>query len=110
MWGLGFWAESDPQHPNYILKARPSSQSAGPQITRTQSTQSEPYEEFLAGGLHHIATLSGAHPLVLETQNTLIPQHLYHTATSGSKIPINILPLTPHINIMSRIIAGTIIT
>jgi len=106
-WGLGFWAETDPQHPNYTVGARPSSQSAGPQISRTQSTQSEPHEESLSGGLHHIVTLSGMHPLAPETQNAPLTQHLYDTAAAGGKVPTNIAPLAPHIDIMSGITAST---
>ena len=50
------------------------------------------------------------HPLATETQHTPITQQIYTTATSGSEIPTDIPPLTPHINIMSGIIAGTTIT
>jgi hypothetical protein len=110
MWGLGFWAETDPQHPNYTIEARPSSQSAGPQISQTQSTQSEPHEEFLSGGLHHIATLLEMHPLVPEPQNAPFTQHLHDIATTGSRIPTDIAPLAPHIDIMSGITAGMTIT
>jgi Retrotransposon gag protein len=110
MWGLGFWAETDPQHPNYTIEARPSSQLAGPQISQTQSTQSEPHEEFLSGGLHHIATLSEIHPLVPEPQNAPFTQHLHDIATTGSRIPTDIAPLAPHIDIMSGITAGMMIT
>lgn len=114
-WGLGFWNQEDPQHPDYI-DARPSSQSAepiaptAPQISRTQSTLSEPHEEFISGGLHHIATLSGMHPLTTETLEAPLTQHIYEAATLGSEIPTNIPPLAPHVDIMSGLTADTTIT
>ena len=52
--GLGWWKITDPQHPEYRA---------------SQSTT--PTEETLAGGLHHVATLQGSHPLTHEQ-----PPHL----------------------------------
>ena len=48
-WGLGWWNLEDPQHPDFVSTAGPSSQSAAPQvITRTLS---QPHEEFVTGTL-----------------------------------------------------------
>jgi hypothetical protein len=34
--------------------------------TPTPGTSTQPYEEFLSGGLHHVTTLLGPHPLTTE--------------------------------------------
>ena len=45
--GTGYWYIDNPQHPDY--------QPEEPE----EAVTSAPHEEFLAGGLHHIATLEG---------------------------------------------------
>ena len=72
--GVGWWKLTDPQHPDY----RPS-----------ESTT--PVEEALSGGLHHIATLRGSHPLTHEEPPHILPQ-IIQAAEEGIKIPTDIPP------------------
>jgi hypothetical protein len=90
---LGWWNITDSQHPNFVDQPGPSSQSAfdqptlapAPQITRTTS---EPHEEFIAGALHHIATLQGTHPLTTKTLYPETTEVIVLAATQGTSIPV----------------------
>ena len=50
-WNLGWWNINDPAHPEYI--------------EQSGTATSGPVEEYLVGGLHHIATLKEKQPLNL---------------------------------------------
>ena len=51
-----------------------------------------PVEEALSGGLHHIATLRGSHPLTREEPLHILPQ-VIQAAAEGIKIPTDIPPV-----------------
>ena len=96
--GLGWWKKTDPQHPEH----EPSSNSpSSGTSTATQASQErpppvanpDPTEEFLAGGLHHIATLSGPNPLIAE-QPPVILQAIAHATAQGQQIPVDTPPVT----------------
>ena len=77
--GTGYWYIDDHQHPDY--------QPDEPE----EAVTAAPHEEFLAGGLHHVATLEGP-------QAQLSPTHLVlsiieQAAIQGKQIPTNIQPI-----------------
>ena len=78
---LGYFPITDPQHVDYI-----------PEPETFHKAEPEPEEEFLAGRVHHIATLQGP-------QAQLSPTHpilpiIEQAATQGEEIPVDIPPIT----------------
>ena len=61
---LGWWIESDPQHPDHI-----DPEHFSPTLHTAIEQQQE---EILAGGIHHIATLQGTH--LFEEQEPILSQ------------------------------------
>ena len=77
---LGYFSIDDPRHVDYI-----------PQPA-TPLEYHDPQEQFLIGGLHHVATLEGP-------QAQLSPTHLVlpvikQAAAQGIEIPVDIQPIT----------------
>ena len=80
---LGWWIESDPQHPDHI-----NLEHFSPTLHTTVKQQQE---EILAGGVHHIATLQGTH--WFEEQEPILPQ-IEAAVKQGITIPLDIIPAT----------------
>jgi len=81
---LGFWKETDPQHPHYV-----SPEHYSP--TLHTAIEQSPHEEVLAGGVHHIATLQGTNPF---TEQTLILPQIETAVQQGITIPLDTIPAT----------------
>ena len=79
---LGWWIESDPQHPEYV-----SPEHFSP--TLHTAIEQSPEEEILAGGIHHIATLQGSHPFT--EQEPILPQ-IESAVQQGIPIPLHTTP------------------
>ena len=77
--GTGYWYIYDPQHPDYIPD--PPAEEEAPQ----------PHEEFVAGGLHHVATLKGPQVQLSPTHPVL--EHIEQAAIQGETIPVDIQPI-----------------
>jgi len=95
---LGFWKETDPQHPYYV---NPDHYSPTLHTTVEQS----PDEEILAGGVHHIATLQGSNPF---TEQTPILPQIEAAVQPGIKIPLHTTPATafhPQLSIQTTMAA-----
>jgi len=82
---LGWWRIDDPQHPDYFDEEAAASTS-----------QALPAEQFVAGGLHYVATLGGTHPLSLETSLSPVTDIIEEAAIQGEDIPVNIPPVIIH--------------
>ena len=78
---LGWWLESDPQHPDHI-----NPEHFSPTLHTTIKQQQQ---EILAGGVHHIATLQGTHPF--KEQEPILPQ-IEAAIEQGIPIPLNTTP------------------
>ena len=78
---LGWWIESDQQHPDHI-----DPEHFSPTLYTAIEQQQE---EILAGGVHHITTLQGTH-LFLE-QEPILPQ-IEAAVEQGITIPLNTTP------------------
>ena len=78
---LGWWLETDPQHPDHI-----DPEHFSPTLHTTIEQQQE---EILAGGVHHIATLQGTHSF--EEQELILPQ-IEAAIEQGIPIPLNTTP------------------
>jgi hypothetical protein len=76
---LGYYPITDPQHVDYI-----------PELEEFYET--EPAEEFLARGIHHIATLQGPQAQLSPTH--LILPAIKQAAAQGEEIPVDIEPIT----------------
>jgi hypothetical protein len=76
--GLGWWDQFDQHHPSH--PGNKGKQIAGPS------------EEIISGGLHHIVTTQGSHPLREETPPVILPA-IEQSASQGEEIPIDIQPL-----------------
>jgi hypothetical protein len=76
--GLGWWDKFDRHHPDF--QGEKGKQHAGPS------------EEILSGGLHHIATIQGSHPLREETPPVILPA-IKQSVSQGHEIPTEIQPL-----------------
>jgi len=81
---LGWWRIDDPQHPDYFDKAVAS------------TSQAPPTEQFVAGALHHVATLGGTHPLSPETGLSPVTDTIKEATIQGKDIPVNIPPVIIH--------------
>ena len=81
---LGWWIESDPQHPDYV-----SPEHFSP--TLHTAIEQSPDKEILAGGVHHIATLQGSHPFT--EQEPILPQ-IEAAVHQGIEIPLHTTPAT----------------
>ena len=79
---LGWWRDTDPQHPDYV-----SPEHFSP-ILHTAIKQS-PHKEILAGGIHHIATLQGSNPFT--EQEPILPQ-IESAVQQGYHIPLDTTP------------------
>ena len=77
--GTGYWYIYNPQHPDYLPD--PPVEEEAPQ----------PHEEFVTGGLHHIATLEGPQAQLSPTHPVL--EHIEQAAIQGETIPVNIQPI-----------------
>ena len=77
--GTGYWYIYDPQHPDYL--SDPPAEEEAPQ----------PHEEFVAGGLHHVATLEGPQAQLSPTHPVL--EHIEQAAIQGETIPVDIQPI-----------------
>jgi hypothetical protein len=75
---LRYYPITDPRHVNYI-----------PELEEFHET--EPAEEFLAGGVHHIATLQGPQAQLSPTH--LILPTIEQAAAQGEEIPVDIKPI-----------------
>jgi len=75
---LGWWNESDPQHPDYV-----SPEHFSPTL---HTTIEQPEEEILVGGVHHITTLQGSHPF---TEQTPILPQIKAAVYQGIDIPLD---------------------
>jgi len=81
---LGWWIETDPQHPDHV-----SAEHFSP--TLHTAIEQSPEEEILAGGIHHIATLQGSNPFM--EQNPILPQ-IEEAVYQGYSIPLDTIPAT----------------
>ena len=81
---LGWWKETDPQHPDYVNPEHFSP-------TLHTDIERSPQEEILAGGIHHIATLQGSNPFT--EQEPILPQ-IESAVQQGYHIPLDIAPAT----------------
>jgi len=79
---LGWWIETDPQHPDYI-----SPEHFSP--TLHTAVEQSPHEEILAGGIYHIATLQGSNPFT--EQSPILPQ-IKSAVQQGIPIPLDTTP------------------
>jgi len=79
---VGWWRIEDPQHPQYIAPVNSPVQ---------ELKYTDPLEEVISGGLHHIATLQG--PQSFDTQEPILPQ-IEAAVKSGLHIPLDIPPVT----------------
>ena len=77
---LGWWIESDPQHPDHVNPEH---------FSLTLHTAIKQQEEILAGGVHHIATLQGTHSF--EEQEPILPQ-IEAAIKQGITIPLDTTP------------------
>ena len=77
--GTGYWYIYNPQHPDYLPD--PPAEEEAPQ----------PHEEFVAGGLHHVATLEG--PQVQLSPTHPILEHIEQAAIQGETIPVDVQPI-----------------
>jgi len=76
----GWWKNTDPQHPQYIA----------PEESPTKELEyTNPLEEVISGGLHHLATLQGSQSL--EISEPILPQ-IEAAVASGLHIPLDIPP------------------
>ena len=73
----GWWRITDPQHPHYIKSP----------VEELEYT--EPQEEVISGGLHHIITLQGTNPL--SAQEPILPQ-IEAAVQLGIEIPLHTTP------------------
>jgi hypothetical protein len=71
----GYYHIEDPNHPDYVA---PSEEPA-------------PHEEFISGGLHHVATLEGPQAQFSETQPVL--PYIEQAALEGEVIDVDIQPI-----------------
>ena len=78
---LGWWIESDPQHPDHI-----DPEHFSPTLYTAIEQQQE---EVLAGGVHHIATLQGTHSF--QEQEPILPQ-IEAAVEQGITIPLDTTP------------------
>jgi hypothetical protein len=74
---LGWWDKFDSQHPEY--KGDKGKQRAGPS------------KEVISGGLHHIVTTQGSHPLKEEIPPVILPA-IEQSVSQGQEILIEIQP------------------
>ena len=84
----GWWRIKDPQHPQYIT----------PEESPVEELKyTNPLEDVISGGLHHIATLQG--PQSFETQEPILPQieaavasglHILLDTTPAAAVPITV--------------------
>ena len=79
---LGWWAETDPQHPDYV-----SPEHFSP--TLHTAVEQSPEEEVLAEGIHHIATLQGSN--LFTEQEPILPQ-IESAVQQGIPIPLHTTP------------------
>ena len=79
---LGWWRETDLQHPDYV-----SPEHFSPTLHTT--IEQSPHEEVLAGGIHHIATLQGSNPFT--RQEPILPQ-IESAVQQGYTIPLDTTP------------------
>ena len=73
----GYWYFGDEQHPEYHL---------------LQQAESQPHEELVAGGLHHVVTLQGPQAQLSPTHQVL--PVIERAASLGENIPTDIEPIT----------------
>jgi len=78
---IGWWKIEDPQHPQYTAPVDSPVQ---------ELKYTEPLEEVISGGLHHIATLQ--EPQSFDTQEPILPQ-IKAAVKSGLHIPLDIPPV-----------------
>jgi hypothetical protein len=76
--GLGWWEKFDQHHPEYT-------EDKGKQIVG-------PSEEIISGGLHHIVTTQGSHPLREETPPVILPA-IEQSISQGQEIPLDAQPI-----------------
>jgi len=81
---LGWWKETDPQHPDYV-----SPEHFSP--TLQTAIEQSPHKKVLAGGIHHIATLQGSNPFT--EQEPILPQ-IEAAVEQGYHIPLDTTPAT----------------
>jgi hypothetical protein len=55
----------------------------------TPGTSTQPYKEFLSGGLHHVAMLLGSYPLTPKPSAPILVQAIEQAAIKGQHIPLN---------------------
>jgi len=60
--------------------------------------QPQPYEEFLSGGLHHVATLQGSQPLSEDLPVPTTVLSIERAASEGQQIPVDIPPVTANMS------------
>jgi len=78
---VGWWKIKNPQHPQYTAPVNSP-------VKELEYT--DPLEEVISGGLHHIATLQG--PQSFKTQEPILPQ-IEAAVESGLHIPLDIPPV-----------------
>jgi hypothetical protein len=61
--------------------------------TPVPGTSTQPYEEFLSRGLHHITMLLGSHPLTPEPSAPVLIQAIKQAAIEGQHIPLDQPPV-----------------
>jgi hypothetical protein len=90
--GVGWWIPSDNQHPDSVAQPGPSSQSATvqPESIQASGTQTPAYEEFLSTTTHHVAQISGTHPLTPETSEAPITSQILDVAVAGYSFTLDI--------------------
>ena len=91
---LGWWIETDPQHPDYVNPEHFSP-------TLHTAIKQSPHKEILAGGINHIATLQGSNPFT--EQEPILPQ-IETAVEQGYHIPLDTTPATaiyPQLSIRS---------
>jgi hypothetical protein len=71
-------------------KQQKSEEPSGP--TPVPGTSTQPYEEFVSGGLHHITMLLGSHPLTPEPLAPILIQAIKQAAIEGQHIPLDQMP------------------
>ena len=82
-YNLGWWNESDPQHPDQV-----SAEHFSPTLHTAIEQQQE---EILVEGVYHIATLQGSH--LFTEQAPILPQ-IEAAVQQGINIPLDITPAT----------------
>jgi hypothetical protein len=75
---LGYYPITDPRHVDYIPEPE-------------EFHETELAEEFLAGGVHHVATLQGPQAQLSPTH--LVLPHIEQAAAQGEEIPTDIQPI-----------------